>query len=267
LKNDSKFRFVLAGAATLLVVGSLASACDEDVEATKAPPSTPDSGSDSTTPTSDATTDAAKDASVCAPRDITGFTPSWKPPIAFHQKKCSPTQVATLADCVWTHAGRDDVACKAFYDNAANADCLKCGVTNTTEANYGAIVSNDTSVEANYAGCLALATNDISATGCGSKVQASLLCQDFACVAACPVPNGDDAAFKAFTQCETNAAAGVCKTYADAAACINSAFGDGGPADQCAPVVNNFGERAAHYIELFCGGTTGDAGLDAPADG
>lgn len=206
----------------------------------------------------------------CTPGDVSSFAPKWKPPVGMHQQKCSPTQAALLASCVWDHPGRDAAACKAFLNSKAPADaaCVKCGYTATSGTSLGAVVSNGTSVQVNYAGCIALTTNDLSATGCGSKVQAAALCQDEACVATCTN-------FKDLLACEKKAETGVCKSFTDEAACLDTAVNDGGPASICNPDTQDFGERALIYTELFCGGTTDggadanttDAPADAPADG
>jgi len=82
---------------------------------------------------------ATKEASApttgaCTPQDVTNFKPLWKQPNGFHQKKCNQQQIALLSDCVWSHAGRDDTACKAFMNSNDPDDeaCLKCAYTPTS---------------------------------------------------------------------------------------------------------------------------------------
>ncbi len=204
---------------------------------------------------------------VCAPGDVASFKPIWKAPSGFNQKLCTPEQVKLLADCVWSHPGRDDAACKTFFNSSANKACVGCGYTSTSSAKLGAIVSNNTSVAVNYAGCVAQKLGDVTANGCGAKVQAAALCRDEACVDACPVPDDDTGkAFEAFLKCQDDAATSVCQSYADAAACADDALSDGGVAADCNPDTTDFGERAAIYVELFCGGLASDAGTDGGSD-
>lgn len=205
-------------------------------------------------------------ADTCAPVDVSSFTSNWKPPSGLHQKKCTPAQVATFATCVYNHTGRDAKVCDAFDADAANADCLACAKTNTSGTTLGAIVTNGTSVSANNPGCIALVSGDLSANGCGAKVQAALLCEDAACVDVCPVSAGDTAAFNKFLACEQLAAQDGCKAYEDAASCAATLVADGGPASVCQPNTQDFGVRAAAYTELFCGGLTDEAGTDASTD-
>lgn len=259
MKKETFFGFgvttaLLASVALVVVPG-----CDETIDATPAP----DGGAasaDATSPTNDAATPGDA-GNTCKPGEITGFTPTWKEPVGLHLGKCSPTQIATLATCVWPNPQRNEATCNAFFADTNNAACIACGRTPTTEPKLGAVVSNGASVQVNYPGCIAAVTNDVTATGCGAKVQAKELCLDFACVNACPTPAGDNAAFQALLKCQDDAAKTVCKTYADAAACADPFLQPGGAATVCAPTVTDFGDRVEHYLDLFCG-STGDAGTD-----
>ncbi len=243
---------------TIVTAALVGAGCDETIEATPAP-ATDASTSETSTPTPDgATPDGG--GTVCKPGDITGFAPTWKEPSGLYQNKCSLQQITLLASCVWEDPQRDQGACAAFFDSPANDACVACGYTPTTEAKLGAIVSNGESVQANYPGCIALVTGDLSPTGCGAKIQAKELCLDKACVANCPVPANDKAAFDAFKKCQDEAAVGVCATYTNAAKCQDGLIAPGGPAAACAPVVD-FGDRLELYLKLFCG-SSGDAGTD-----
>lgn len=244
---------LLTGVALVLVPG-----CDETIEATPAPDGGNPTTADATSPAADAASEAG---STCKPGEITGFSPTWKEPIGLHLGKCSPTQIATLATCVWPDPQRNEATCTAFFADNANAACIACGRTPTTEPKLGAVVSNGASVQVNYPGCIAAVTNDVTAAGCGAKVQAKELCLDFACVSACPTPAGDNAAFQALLKCQDDASKTVCKTFADAAKCADPFLAPGGAATVCAPTVTDFGDRVEHYLQLFCGGG-GDAGAD-----
>jgi hypothetical protein len=246
-----------------LALVAWASGCDDTVDAT-ALAGDAGAGSDATAPTADACTDATADGGVCAPRAVTGFAPVWTPPTALHQNQCSSEQIETLVDCVYDRPGHDQAACDAFFAAPANASCVACGYTKTTAAALGPILSNDTSVQVNYAGCVARLEGDITANGCGAKLQASQLCLDEACVAACPVPDNDDGtAFAAFLKCNDDAAKTVCKTFFDPTTCATPLTTDGGVASACLPNTQDFGERAADYVTLFCGAPAlSDAGSD-----
>lgn len=263
-------RFALGlSSVALLVLGAMGG-CSSNDETT---PTTGDGGAEEASVGKDSgkpvPVDSGNDdgGSTCAPGDVSGFKATWKAPSGIHQKVCTPEQIALLADCVWSHPGRDDTACTNFFKAAANKACLGCAYTPTSGKTLGAVVSNGTSVQVNYAGCIAVTTGDTTANGCGAKVQAAQLCQDEACVENCPVPSDDTgAAFNAFLACQEKAAAEGCKSYSDEAACTDTAVADGGPASVCNPDTQDFGERVSIYAELFCGGLGGDGGTDASTD-
>ncbi len=255
-----KNAWLFLGLSTLSALAVGLGGCDETIEATPIPATSASTTSDASTTT------PADAAAACKPGDLSGFAPTWKEPIGLAQAKCSPTQIATLTTCVWADPKRNEAACTAFFADGANAACLECGYTQTTKPKLGALVSNGASVQVNYPGCVALTTADVTPTGCGAKVQASELCLDFACVSACPVPTGNDAAFQALLKCQEEAAKTVCKTYVDAAKCVDPFLAAGGKSAVCAPVVQNFGERVSQYLSLFCGSGSADAGTDAPSD-
>ncbi len=244
-----------------LLLSVAVSACDEDVDAT---PAGADAGNTDASPADGTapTTDAATDGGVCAPRAITGFAPVWTPPTALRQNQCSAAQIETLVDCVYERPNYNKATCDAFFAAPANAACIGCGYTKTSDPSLGPIISNDTSVQVNYAGCVARLSNDVTATGCGAKMQASQLCLDRACVSACPVPDNDTAAFNAYLKCNDDASKTVCKAYFDPAACATPLTTDGGVASPCLPNTQDFGVRAVAYVSLFCGAAITDAGAD-----
>src|SRR5260370_12877863 len=80
------------------------------------------------------------------------------------------------------------------------------------DPSYGPIISlNDGSMWTNGAGCAALIGGDMSASGCGAKDLAQVLCRDAAC-------NGCFG--KAYGDCTVAAAQTVCASYYRAAACV-----------------------------------------------
>jgi len=263
MRKNSRLGLVAVSGLTIFAVAILGAGCDDTIEAVPAPAATDGATSEASTPDGATPTGDGGDGgtTVCKPGDITGFAPTWIEPVGLYQNKCTLQQIGLLATCVWDDPARDQGACDAFFAAPANAACVACGYTKTTEPKLGAIVSNNTSVQANYPGCIALVTGDVTSNGCGAKVQAKELCLDKACVANCPVPDGNQAAFDAFKKCQDDAAAGACATYANAAKCADPFLAPGGTATVCAPVVANFGDRVEHYLKLFCG-SSADGGTD-----
>jgi hypothetical protein len=194
----------------------------------------------------------------CVPGDVSTFTPSWKPPTAFHQGKCSDAQIQAFVDCL---SGMPDAAtCKTFGADAANKTCIACAATPSTAAAYGPLVEGSVTIEVNVAGCIANSTGDTTATGCGAKTLALSQCEGAACEMNCPVPSTDDGtAFMALLACQDKSTTSSCKTFADDAACGDALTGDGGAAAQCNLGGASFADNAVPMVQLFCGGA-GDAG-------
>lgn len=202
----------------------------------------------------------SSDASApCAPGDTQLFTPSWKPPTAFHQAQCTAAQTALLVDCL--NDVPDAATCKTFIGDAANKDCLRCMVTPETAAKYGPLVSSTVTIQVNVAGCIALATSDVSATGCGAKVLALSQCEEVACESQCPISlDGNPVAYANLLACEAKSISVGCKPYAMDAACADALTADGGAAVACVQSGATFAENAKAMARLFCGGITGDGG-------
>ena len=196
---------------------------------------------------------------TCMPGDVSTFMPSWKPPTPFNQARCTNTQINAFVDCL---NGKPDAAtCKTFTGDAANKSCLQCADTPATAAKYGPLVSGTVTIQVNVSGCIANATGDTSATGCGAKVLANSQCEQAACEANCPVSASDTGAeFMALLACQTKSDTSSCKTFAAAATCSDALVGDGGVANKCDLVGASFAENAVQMIKLFCGGAAGDAG-------
>lgn len=196
---------------------------------------------------------------TCAPGDVSTFTPSWKPPTAFNQGKCSDAQTTAFVDCLSNMP--DAATCKTFGADAANKPCIQCAATPSTAAAYGPLIEGTVTIEVNVAGCIANVTNDLSATGCGAKTIALSQCKQAACEPNCLL-SGDGAIFDALLACEEKSAGSSCKAFADAAACSDALTGDGGVAAQCNLVGATFADDAKPMVKLFCGSTSGitDAG-------
>ncbi|MEO6420416.1 MAG: hypothetical protein ABIP39_13450, partial [Polyangiaceae bacterium] len=211
--------------------GVLALACSATV-------TNPDLGNGEAGPGVDGSTN--KDAGMgtetgdttCKPGDVSTFTPSWKPPTAFHQGKCSTTQIQAFVDCL---SGMPDAAtCKTFGADVANKTCIQCAATPSTAAAYGPLIEGTVTIQVNVPGCIANATGDVSATGCGAKTLGLSQCEEAACEANCPVSSSDTGAeFQALLACQTKSDTSSCKTFAADAACADALTADGGAAAQC----------------------------------
>ncbi|MEO6421074.1 MAG: hypothetical protein ABIP39_16800 [Polyangiaceae bacterium] len=204
----------------------------------------------STSKDAQATTDSPA-TGVCAPGDVSGLTATFHPPTAFHQGACTPTQVSAFIDCL---SGLPDAnTCKTFVSNAANKTCIACAATPSTAASYGPLVEGTVTINVNVAGCIARTTNDLTATGCGAKIEANTECQQLACETNCPVSATDTGAeFNALLKCQDDSETSVCASYATAAGCADGLI-EAGTAAQCANGGSTFSDNANAMVTLFCG--------------
>jgi hypothetical protein len=149
----------------------------------------------------------------CPPGEVSSFSPTWVAPKPA-SASCSPAAIDQYAkDCLDPQT-RSTSACTAFQN--ANKACVACLVTPESSSSYGAsILRSNGVISLNVGGCIALLSGDLGATGCGGKYEASRQCSATACDA-CPIPEGDDAAFQAYLKCLSDAEKTVCKSYAGA---------------------------------------------------
>jgi hypothetical protein len=195
-----------------------------------------------------------RDASVvppapsCAPDSVSGFTPTWHPPKRV-AGACTAAQIQTVLDCT-LDPNADATTCKSVLADAANKDCIACAMTESTDATHGPLVMGNGIVSINVAGCVALKTSDVTATGCGAKYDALGECSAFACEATCPVV--DDASFADYTQCTAAAEAAGCASYATDAACADPLVAPGAAAEACDLSTNAFVDNAKAYATIFC---------------
>jgi hypothetical protein len=205
--------------------------------------------------------------SDCTPGDVSTFVPAWKVPTAFHQGACADAQGDALIGCLTNVP--DAATCKTFFSDPANKACLACAVTPSTAPKYGPLVEGVVTISVNAAGCIADATGDVSASGCGARVLAADQCDDFACEAKCPIPPNDDgSAYVALLACRMAAGTSVCKSYSEAASCSRALTGVGGVAEECSLPGTSFAENAKAMVKLFCGSATTDGGpADSGSDG
>jgi len=233
------------------------------------------SSDDTAQPGTDASTDVVSDkkvpppsdaadvaVSTCAPADVSTFTPSWIPPVAPQPTACSQTQIGDFYSKCFDATTSNTTDCTNW--EKANATCDKCMVTADTATKYGALISSTGVTTANIGGCIALLDGNATDQGCGAKYLAAFQCGQAACADACPIPAGDNAAFKAYTSCLSKAATTVCKTY-EAAKCKSADAGDA--IDRCLNTPTDFQSYFIDIGAVFCGGFVAtDAGTDAATD-
>jgi hypothetical protein len=191
------------------------------------------------------------DAGTCSPADVSGFKAPAYVPAVHAPSACSDAQItAGITACY------DQSSTQATCDTwiKANAACFACIETPSSAAAWGPLVNYSTpAVDAgiyyNIAGCLELAQGN---TTCAKSSQYALACEFAACnPPVCDLSANDQAAYDAYNQCLTDAAAvPTCKAYEDAAgACLG---GDAGPASVCTGDFNNDPAAFAALIGLFC---------------
>jgi hypothetical protein len=218
---------------------------------------TPDSGKkDSGGTGSDGGGTDADTTSCVALTSVSGFTPKWTPPAA-HQDVCSQQNIDDFRKfCLGTG---DANACNSFLATATGKACAQCILTSPTAAALGPLVDHSKDqgfVSLNTAGCIALATGDTTANGCGAKVLALSQCDDAACVN-CKVT--DDASLALLNQCTQDAEGAACASYAGPAGCADQ-LAEAGTASQCFGGTD-FDSGYNSIVPIFCL-KSADAGTD-----
>jgi len=180
-------------------------------------------------PNEDASSDAlgAVDAAAtCAPGPVDASAFSFVPPSTPNPNACTTSQVGALYDaCFAIHASLS--ACQAFAADPTNATCYACMISDQRDAStYGALVSSGGVDNANVPGCIALVTQDTSATGCAAETQKQMDCEIAACLGGCPTV-GDLASFEEYSRCVAAADTTVCASEVSSAKSTCTA--DGGP--------------------------------------
>lgn len=259
---------LVSGAALIFV---FAYGCSSSESNPTTPATDSGTGSETSKPKTDSGPDPVDDSGggACAPGDVSTFEPTWKAPAGMAQAKCTETQVNALLDCQLDE-NADAAACKALAADKNNQTCGTCLLTNSSAAKYGPLISGEGVISINYAGCIALKDNNVTADGCGAKYQALGQCSTEACATNCPV--SDDASFAAYQKCAQKAEEGAaCSKFAGDAACVDDLVKAGGAAEDCDISGGDFISNAKKYGIMFCAGLTGDGGTDAatdaPADG
>ncbi len=217
-----------------------------DESALSSPPARPCDGG-----ACDAGADAGADARgapvACAPGDVSGFVPTWRPPTGAWQGKCTALQVETYVGCLFSQAQNDSL-CRDYLVRSDNAVCSQCLLSALDDPAYGPFVRlGPNAITVNVEGCVALITNDAKSSGCGAKAQAVGECRSAACAPSCPL--SDQASVNVLHQCEAAADKSVCKSYLAAAACLPPLLE--GAAAQCAAGPTPLAV-ATNVAKLFC---------------
>ena len=199
----------------------------------------------------------------CKPGPVTGFTPTWHPPKAA-TPSCTTALIVSFGKCLDAQSATDP-ACAPWgaSADAAHKSCGACFFSKDTDAKWGPNLEYTASKtqQNNVSGCIALATKDVSATGCGAKVQASNECAGASCKPNCPTSSQEEV--DALNACSEQAAGTVCKTFADASNTCIDEIADAGTADKCFVADSaTFGDQFVAVATVFCGGAAADAAAE-----
>lgn len=190
-------------------------------------------------------------AAICTPQSVAGFHPSWTLPEQWKQNVCTSTQISGFyAACLTPPISAQ--TCQAFVQQ--NANCASCLQSQETDATAAAVVWHDMNRywSVNVAGCIARATGDTSATGCGASYAAGLACREQSCNA-CWQAEGTTTTFQQFSACESQAGQSTCQSFAQAvpAKCGNLSTS---AASVCMPPSGATAKDAYMQVApLFCG--------------
>jgi hypothetical protein len=180
---------------------------------------------------------AAGDA-ACGPALAACWAPAWKPPNAPAAGVCTEAQVTDLLAKCWGDTFDPD--CDVFERDPANAACLACIFSTEEDPRYGAVIHlASRRVRTNEAGCMALVDGDMSATGCGAKLQASQQCSEAAC-ARCAVSEDQ------YDQCWEESFSSSCVYVLADAVCWRR------PIYAICTRYNTFQEAFAAMARIFC---------------
>ncbi len=185
------------------------------------------------------TTDGAPPA-PCAPGPVgASFAPQWHAPRAKQAGACSLAQIDAFRQCIDDSAtAASPPSCQPWASpQGADATCLSCLQSQTSDAEWGPLILSPTESTINVVGCLALAEGKPDGTGCAGSLNAANQCDRAACYPTCPLGSSDPAVANAEVQqelaCETSAQSTVCATYTTQAACAGAIkAGDAGTPDE-----------------------------------
>lgn len=185
-----------------------------------------------------------------SPGDVSGFSPTWKPPTGAHQGKCSPALIDQFyQDCLSTNGGQ---TCTSFGSGSdpAHQACAACIMSQFGDAQWGPLVYSANLIDTNEAGCIALL--DPSLLTCAQAVEADMECQHAACDPVCG--GGSDSTFDQWVTCSAaaNACGSVCASYFAAADCVKKIAASTSPAKPCL-VGQTFADFYYATAGVFCG--------------
>jgi hypothetical protein len=185
---------------------------------------------------------------ACRPNSSGSFVPTWIPPIAFGQKKCTTNEINTFfTDCLAPNG----------TNCSLTTACAKCLATNDTDTTPpGPIIFhlNKRYFSFNIAGCIANYTGQSGNTSCAAAYAADVECKETSCASCWSMPG---ATFNEFKNCEAVAGTTACKTYVQA----NSTACNGVNEGWCLPTNGDTNQTLfQRYAEAFCGAGIPDAG-------
>lgn len=181
----------------------------------------------------------------CKPQDVSTFKPSTIVPPATAAGACTTQDASDFFDfCV---DPGDTTKCTAMGKDTTKKACLACLTTPDTAAKWGALVQDSNNlIKNNISGCLQVKGD----TACAAAVDADTQCSQAACPdTVCPVPSGDKAALAALNKCLSDSGKTVCKTYHDAAACLN---GDAASVSACIGAGSTFKDTYVAVAGVIC---------------
>jgi len=189
---------------------------------------------------------------ACSPQPLDSFTPTWTPPEAIYQERCTDAEVDGLVDDCFNGT---TAACDAA--KAAAADCWDCLLSDYSDSTWGPIFDASAElgfVDRNWPGCVAHAEGDLSANGCGAKAAAYWDCRHASCAECLPVSaftfNEDLAALNACGTAATQEGA-PCESYAEELETCAATL-SGPIADQCDWTGGSLLDVFKRYGKLFC---------------
>lgn len=145
---------------------------------------------------------ACANTGVCHPRSVTGFSPTWIPPLGPHAGACDAQQITTFFDDCYGSGGSGPT-CDAFVNGPANTACVACLDTPNTASKYGALIDFSGIVYVNLGGCVSLV--EPCNQSCAQAFEAVADCTAASCdpVSSCTTSS-------AYSTCETAAQSGTC---------------------------------------------------------
>jgi hypothetical protein len=187
-------------------------------------------------------------AAMCAPGNVSSFTPPAYVPAARHAGACAGTDIADYyTACLDTTSTQ--MTCSTF--TTAKAACSSCLEGPSTASSWTAVVDTPNGIASvNLGGCMELA-GGANGLACAKSAQKADACSDAACSPTCKVT--DDASLQLYEACAQQADANGCSTYAQALQTCETAEAatDGG--DSICLTGQTFQDLYNAVAPVFCG--------------